>query len=219
MATAAPPPTLDSVSSAYTHFLTSQTNVNEHYETIRALAQECDSVTELGVDEFLTAWPLLKGMADNKGAKRRDYLAVERKPCPEVFEKVRRLALQDAIKMQYIQGNSINVKIPDTDLLLIDTFHAYPQLKKELERHHKKTRKYIVILNTETDGEQSELVRLYYYYDIDKCMHELGCSESEICVGLKKAVADFLQLHPEWTVAAEHKNSHGMIVLNRRHSA
>lgn len=215
MTTPAAAPVLNNVADAYTHFLNNQTNVNEHYEVLRALARECDSVTEFGASEFFSAWPLLKGMSDNGDAKRREYLAVDRKPCPEVFDKMKPMALQDAIRMQYIQGNSTNIKIPDTDLLLIDTFHAYPQLKKELERHHKRARKYIVLLNTETDGEHSELVRIYYYYDIDKCMEELSCSEAEICIGLQKAIAEFLAAHQEWGMSAEYKNNHGMVVLKR----
>jgi hypothetical protein len=213
---AAPTPVLNNVADAYTHFLNNQTNVHEHYAVIRALARECESVTELGADDFFSAWPLLKGMSDNGDAKRREYVAVDRKPCSETFDKIKQMALQDAIRMQYIQGSSLNVKIQDTDLLLIDTFHAYPQLKKELERHHKRARKYIVLLNTETDGEHSELVRLYYYYDIDKMMDELACSEADICVGLKPAIAEFLVAHHEWGVHAEYKNNNGMIVLKRK---
>ena len=48
------------------------------------------------------------------------------------------------IKMQFIEANDLTVSLKDgVDMLFIDTWHVYPQLKLELEIHSINVRKCI----------------------------------------------------------------------------
>jgi hypothetical protein len=53
-------------------------------------------------------------------------------------------------------GPGPRVEIEGTDLLLIDTWHVYEQLKQELRLHGGKVRKYIVLHDTTTFAEYGE---------------------------------------------------------------
>jgi hypothetical protein len=48
------------------------------------------------------------------------------------------------------------VTIEETDLLLIDTWHVYEQLRTELRLHAGRVRRYLVLHDTTTFGEQGE---------------------------------------------------------------
>lgn len=45
------------------------------------------------------------------------------------------------------------------DMLFIDTFHVYGQLRRELARHHGSVSRYIVLHDTEVDKDPGEAVR------------------------------------------------------------
>jgi len=53
-------------------------------------------------------------------------------------------------------GDTTEVEIDATDFLFIDTFHTYEQLKKELELHADKVRRFLAFHDTSTFGERGE---------------------------------------------------------------
>ena len=118
--------------------------------------------------------------------------------------------------MKFVRGNSLDLKLRKTDMLLIDTFHACPQLQRELLRHEASVDKFIAILNTSVDGELSELVRMFYHYDIDKVCAQLNTTHKEVCKGLRPAIDAFLQAQRGvWEIAEDHANNNGLVVLSR----
>jgi len=68
---------------------------------------------------------------------------------PEVDE-VEQLCEAEGIDFKYINESTLETTIEPCDILGIDTYHSYTQLKRELERHKDKVRKYIWLHDTTT---------------------------------------------------------------------
>ncbi len=88
----------------------------------------------------------------------------------------------------------LKVGIEETDLLFIDTWHVYEQLKEELRLHGSKARKYIVLHDTTTFGENGE---------------------GEGRRGLWPAVEEFLAVG-EFQIKERFQNNNGLTILVRK---
>jgi hypothetical protein len=212
-----PPKTvIDSLGKAYDHFRDTASSVNEHFETIRKYASRCKHITELGCSDMITCWPLAKGLTDN-GANVCSLTCVDLKPAPDAFENVSSLIKRAGVKVKFVQGDSLKLRLQPVDLLYIDTFHCYPQLKRELEKHHGSVSKYIIVPNVKVDGQQSEVVRLFFAHDIDEACARLGnVSHEDICRGLMPAIEEFVGAHKDtWRIAELAENNNGLAVLER----
>jgi|688.fasta_scaffold80751_4 hypothetical protein len=102
-------------------------------------------------------------------------------------------SLAPSTEYKFIVGDTRLVDIEPTELLFIDTLHTYEQLKIELGLHAPKTSKFIILHDTETFGVRGE-----------------GGSE-----GLLKAIDEFLEINPIWTIHLRLKNNNGLTILQR----
>lgn len=82
--------------------------------------------------------------------------------------------------------------LPENDLLFIDTKHTAEHLTEELNTYAPRCRRFIVLHDTETFGERGENGSL----------------------GLRFAIADFCDAHPQWAVIDHTKDQHGLTVLS-----
>jgi hypothetical protein len=187
-------------------------NVHEHIPVLETYAQKCGSVAELGIGNMITTWGLLKGLRFNKKKVKKLY-CVDLNGKPSSFEPIAELAKKNRITMEFTQGDSRSVSLPMVDMLFIDTTHHYGLLMKELEHHHKRVKKYIVMHNTEIDKDLSEIVRMCYYYDIDELQKEY--SIKDLVTGLGPAIEDFLKAHQDWKVLKHLPNNNGLTILAR----
>jgi hypothetical protein len=175
----------DELEMYYHHVCASPSDINEHCPTLYLLAAQCRHVTELGCRTGVSATALLRG--------RPETLAcydLERHP---EFDNLFRLA--GRTDLCFHQANSLGVAIAPTDLLFIDTYHVYEQLRRELERHAGKVRRFIAMHDTTTFGEHGE---------------------AEGSRGLWPAVEEFLAAHPEWEICARYHHNNGLTILDRR---
>jgi hypothetical protein len=101
----------------------------------------------------------------------------------------------------------------ETDLLFIDTWHIYSQLKRELAHWHSSVKKYILIHDTTVDEWYGETVR--GNGDAKRHSEESGFPVEEICKGLWPAIVEFLRAHPEWKLTERLMNNNGLTVLSR----
>ena len=99
------------------------------------------------------------------------------------------------------------------DLTFIDTWHIYGQLKRELDKFSKITKKYIIMHDTEIDGIQGETIR--NNWDAVKQSQETGFTLEEINSGLQKAIDEFLESNKDWRIRAIFKNNNGLTILER----
>ena len=173
-----------------------KSDINEHLETLRAYARECDHVTEMGCWRGYSACALLNGLMDVSGGKLvvydfdQDYL--------DRVEKKLRPVVPDNVEMELNLDSTIrpDLEIEETDLLFIDTLHTYDQLLKELKQHHEKVRKYILLHDVVSFGV---------------------VGEDRKSPGLQDAYEDFLDevAGGVWEVRAIHENNNGLAILQR----
>jgi tetratricopeptide (TPR) repeat protein len=98
--------------------------------------------------------------------------------------------------VEYIKSDVREIEIDETDILFIDTWHCYDQLKTELKLHHHKVKKYIIFHDTHTYGVKGE--------------------ESEI--GLLPAIIEFLIEFPEWKFILHKINNNGLTIIEKKNN-
>lgn len=167
----------------------------EHFPVMRDLAQQCESIVEMGVRGGCSSYALLAGLQKSEAVdKWMVYLDVV--DCRN--KKLEEMANACGIGIEFVKASSKEVDIPECDLLFIDTLHTYGQLVVELEMHQEKARKYIVM------------------HDVDEpwgFKNEVDDGSPDL--GLKQAVYDFLLEHEEWKIKDWYTNCHGLAVLER----
>lgn len=86
---------------------------------------------------------------------------------------------------EFIVGDSLEIEVPECDLLFIDTHHVYAQLSKELTLHGNKSSRWIVMHDTETFPE------------------------------MVPAIDEFIDENPHWFVKEILRNNNGLTILER----
>lgn len=174
----------DELEMYYRRVCDSPSDINEHCPTLYLLAARCRDVTEMGCRTGVSTTALLRGRP-----KTLHCYDIERHP---EFDNLFRLA--GRTELRFHLASTLEVEINPTDLLFIDTYHVYGQLRRELELHADRVRRFIAMHDTTTFGERGE---------------------AEGTRGLWPAVEEFLAAHPEWEIAARYHHNHGLTVLER----
>lgn len=171
----------------FEHHRTTPSDINEHMSALKEYAQKCDHITEMGVRGVVSTWAFL-------AARPKKLVSVDIQPCG--IGQAAAHAKNEGIIFEFRLASTVdsNFSIEETDLLFIDTWHVYPQLKTEFEMHSGKARKYIILHDTTTFGETGE-------------NHPRG---------LWPAVAEFLQEHSEWELHKRFTHNNGLTILSRR---
>lgn len=186
-----------------------------HVDTLRSLARFCDSVLELGVRSAVSSWGFIKGLVDDKGRLgEKKFLMNDIEFHPNI-DVVRTACEGIGLHFAFIQGNDLEVDIPldRVDMVFIDTWHIYGQLRRELAKYAPLAQKFIVMHDTEVDGAVGESIRMGH--DIPTMAKKFNIPEHEIALGLMPAVQEFLQAHPEWYTFYHSKKNNGLTVLAR----
>lgn len=199
----------------YEQAISKTVDINEHMPTLRSYAADCDGILELGVRGCISSWAFLTGLLEGPGPNRRLFMNdVEECNIADLVNTVTTLNLPCHISFEWT--SDLNLRFPEGtrfDMVFIDTWHVYGQLKRELERFHSIANKYIVLHDTEVDGEFGESVRMRH--NIDALSKQSGFPVEEITRGLKPAVNEFLTQHREWTMHAHYRNNNGLTILRR----
>lgn len=190
---------MNKIISNYEYYTNSPSDINEHLPTLKKYAEECDHVTEMGVRFVVSTWALLAGKP-----KRMVAIDIMQRPIGEAA----RLAEEAGIEFAFQIGDTAdeNFKIEETDLLFIDTWHIYEQLKREFELHSKKARKYIVLHDTTKYGDVGE------EHTYEDALVKVG----EQRKGLWAAIEEFVQDSPEWYIKERFVNNNGLTVLAKK---
>jgi predicted O-methyltransferase YrrM len=181
---------MDKIASKLLDLVEQTSDINQHLFTLKGYADGCEHITEMGVRGVVSTWALL-------AARPKTLIAIDIENCP--IEEIREAAKEVGINFKFIKDDTIreSFEIEETDFLFIDTWHVYPQLKKELSMHSSKVKKYIAFHDTQTYGFVNE--RAFY-------------SQPQ---GLQPAIKEFLQDNPEWVVSSNYKHNNGVIVIKR----
>ena len=170
------------------------TDINEHLPVLRHYAEQCDHVTEMGVRSVVSTFAFIMG-------KPKTLLSIDLyhpgrwgNNGQKNLELAKQYADETGVNFRFIEGDTREIIIDETDFLFIDTWHVYEQLKIELERHGNKARKYIGFHDTTLFEKRGETNG-----------HE----------GLWRAIEEFIMDNPQWTIKERRTNNNGLTILER----
>lgn len=204
--------TSSSISDKYRQLCLIRTNINEHLPNIKLYASKCKHVTDCGACGVMTSYAIAKGLLSNKTVHEPKIVQIDidRNETINIFSQD---CIAEGIAHHFHHESDLTCPIEKTDMLFIDTWHVYAQLKRELERWHKYVGKYIVMHNTTIDEETGESVRVGH--DIAELAKKTGFEVAEISKGLWSAIEEFLAAHPEWKLKERLTYNNGLTVLER----
>lgn len=186
-------------------------DIDEHLVYLMKLSSECESVLECGVRSIVSSWAFVNGLVINKSNNKK-LICSDIQPAPGAQELATACA-EHGIKHKFIVGNDLDMVMEPYDMIFIDTWHIYGQLKRELAKMHSYAKKYIVMHDTEVDKIHGESIRMSH--NIDLMVKNSGYSYQEVLTGLGLAVEEFLATHPEWKIKKHFEHENGLTVMER----
>jgi hypothetical protein len=186
------------VDAKYDALASRPSDINEHFPTLRRYATGAGHVVEMGVRGCVSTWALLAG-------RPRRLTSIDLFDPGRPVVDVSVAAIEADVEFRFVCGDTLAIDIEPCDVLLIDTWHAYAQLIRELRRHAPQVRRYILLHDTtlfSTQDEPAELAASAMPPRDDK-------------QGLWTAVEDFLDESPAWRLWERLANNNGLTVLRR----
>jgi len=171
------------VDQTFEYYASKQSDFNEHFLKLQELAAQCEHVTECGSRDYGVI-PLLAG-------KPKILRSYNSQLDGAAFWKAEQLGEKNGIKVSICHDSFDAVEIEETDLLFYDP--AKSDLFADLERHHTKIRRFIVVHDTDIYGVKLPDGR----------------------PGLKLHLMRFMKAYPEWTVVYSTTTQYGLMVLSR----
>jgi hypothetical protein len=176
-------------------------DIFEHLPVLKKYGEKCKHITEMGVRSVVSTYAFLSANPEKLISYDIDY--------NENIETARRLAKAEKVNFNFIQADVLNIDIEKTDLLFIDTFHIYDQLKMELLLHSRKVNKYIILHDTTAYAQVGESA---VYPVQDSVKHNYKGDDT----GIWPAVLEFIQDNPEWIIELKLENNNGLTILARK---
>jgi hypothetical protein len=180
---------------------TTPSDINEHIPTLINYASECEHITEMGVRAITSTWAFL-GAAPKKLIS---YDIENPSKWGANIDKVYGVAKQYDLDYEFRKEDVLKIDIEETDLLFLDTWHAYCQLKAELDRHNSKAKKYIIMHDTTSYESRDEPLTSENAWE----------GEPPTGKGLWAAVTEFLDENNEWELHKRYTNNNGLTILKR----
>jgi hypothetical protein len=193
---------MEKINKKYEEKINTYSDIYEHLPTLKKYSEECKTIVEMGVRTIVSTWAFL-------ASKPRKLISLDL-ISPFLFGEnisdVYDAASEAGIEFEFIESDSLTYEMPLSDLLFVDTIHTYLQLKKELNRHHKNTKKYIILHDTNIFGYVDETE---YYYGRGEKKH------TNLPEGLCAAIDEFLNENREWVLWERRSNNNGLTILKR----
>jgi len=167
---------------------------------LRELAAGCNHVVEFGV----------KGGASSSAL----LLGAERVTSYDIATTPDALALQAIVgeRWDYRIEDSRTARVPECDMLFVDSLHTFAQVRAELVHADQVTRR-LVFHDVTTFGEvgaQGETGRQSWIYVAGRG----SCPDAHL--GIRPAIDELMIRDPSWRIVERHTDSHGLLVLERR---
>jgi cephalosporin hydroxylase len=156
---------------------------------------------------MVSSWAVLQGLSENP-SDSRSYLGIDlASPPSEILNFAKWAAEESGILFSFQQANDMDVDIGLTEMLFIDSLHTYCHLTYELEKFSPKVSKFIAMHDT----SWGDIDDPAYHGDYSEYPPEYNRTKR----GLWRAIEDFLQRHPEWTLYERRMNNYGFTILKR----
>lgn len=171
----------------------------------------------MGVRPGVSTWGFLQGMVDassaDGGKVSRELVGFDLTAASEVYTRYTGVEGRP-ITLRFHEGGVLKIPPANCDLLFIDTFHVYGQLKRELALHAPGTRRFIVLHDTTVDADKGEAIRCRL--NVTEMVEQTGIPQDEILRGLWPAVTEFLEANAgQWRLFYRYTNNNGLTILER----
>lgn len=186
------------IKDVFNKFKQVESDINQHLFTLYLLAKDCNHVTEMGSRWGHSTFSILSSGVNQFIAYDLDI--------NDNIEIAIDMSIKENINFQFNQKNVLEVDIEKTDMLFIDTWHKYGQLKEELKLHSKNVNKYIVLHDT-TSYENRDEPDWGVYQDIKPL--------SNVKSGLWPAIEEFLLENKDWEISMRYIHNNGLTILKR----
>jgi hypothetical protein len=184
-------------------------DIYEHLPTLARYGSECNHITECGVCSVVSSYAFAHALK-NKDTNKLVLVNLESNADIDTFKTE---CANENVNVVFHQASSLDCPIEATELLFIDTWHVYGQLKRELERWNSHVSKYIIMHDTTVDEWAGETIRLKW--NPKEQSEKSGIPVHEITKGVWPAIREFLAAHPEWKLRERYSNNHGLTILER----
>lgn len=204
---------MTTIAQLYAHHSNTPSDINEHLPTLFAYAQKCERILELGVRGCVSSWAFAKGLLEN-GMDQKYLFCNDLTPCniSTLVEQCEHNAI--TVEHKWCSDLKLELEKDSFDLVFIDTFHVYGQLKRELQKFGDISKKYIIMHDTDVDGVRGEALRCGF--NIQHMCNITGFPREEIVTGLQPAIDEFLTENPnKWSVDQVFTNNNGLTILKR----
>lgn len=197
------------IDTKYVERCANWSDIYEHLPTLARYASECNHITECGVRSVVSSYAFAHAL---KNKKENKLIQVDSEWNSNI-DTFKTECINENINVIFHQQSSLECPIEQTDLLFIDTWHVYGQLKRELERWNASVSKYIIMHDTTVDEWAGETIRLKW--NPREQSERTGIPVHEITKGLWPAIREFLAAHPEWKLRERYSNNNGLTILER----
>lgn len=189
-------------------------DINEHIPTLLAYAIRpgVERIAELGVRSCVSSAAFAEA-ALMKPSPDRFWVQVDPEKWIKTVDQLHFDCAKADIAVTFREESDLTCELSDVDLLFIDTWHVYGQMKRELSRWHDRVSSYIIMHDTTVDAVHGETVRCGSNGVLES--QTSGIPLDEILKGIWPAITEFLMEHPEWTLERRDVNNHGLTVLAR----
>jgi hypothetical protein len=176
-------------------------DINEHIPAIIKYGSKCETITEMGVRGIFSTW----GWLACAPKKLICYDIHDPSKWGGDIQSVYDTAQAYNLNFEFKIADVLKIEIEETDLLFIDTWHAYDQLKQELELHSNKAKKYICFHDTTS----------YEFIDESKG-HENTWEGQSSGKGIWPAIEEFLSENKDtWVLKERFRNNNGFTIIER----
>lgn len=172
----------------YNQLCSTKSDIYEHLPTLKRYGEKVNHITELGIRSGRSTCALL--MAKPKVLRCYDLKIHKNLP----LSLYQNFANQNNIDFKLVLKNVLKTEIDPTDLLLIDTYHSYTQLTKELKKHVKRVKRFLVFHDTEMFGLKGE---------------------DKKSPGLLRAINEFVEKSGNWKILEKFNNNNGLMILEK----
>lgn len=214
---------MDTLIKKFRTMCNTASDINEHLPVLFRYAKQCNSALELGVRGCVSSWAISAGLLENKNGIRKKIFMNDSRECQigELIDILEPLS----IDVKYEWKNDLEIEFGTDekyDMVFIDTWHVYGQIKRELEKFSSIATKYIIMHDTTVDEVDGETLREYgYNYQqafirATELATETGIPRDEILKGMWYGIEEFLANHPEWYIKQRFFNNNGLMILARR---
>ncbi len=184
-------------------------DIYEHIPTLYEYATKCNHITECGVRSVVSSYAFAHALVNKESSRLIQVDIVNNNTITAFGQK----CLANNINYTFYKSSDLECPLEPTELLFIDTWHVYGHLKRELERWHSYTSKYIIMHDTTVDAYEGESIRIGM--NIINQHYETGIPINEIKKGLWPAIEEFLANHSEWIIDKRFTNNNGLTILKR----